>query len=69
MSQTCRVNSPFVVVFKADGAFKAVTLEAGTTITVNADRTVQRSGLVDVLYNGMVLAAYLRDIEDRTEPA
>lgn len=65
--KTHRVHSPFVVVSRADGGFQAITLEAGTTITANSERTAQRSGLVEVHYNGMNLVAYLRDIEDRTE--
>jgi len=34
---------------------------------VRSDRTSVRSGLVELLYDGMALSAYLRDIEDRTE--
>jgi hypothetical protein len=68
MSQTYQVKTPFVAVCPtANGAFESVTLEPGTIITVQAEHTVLRSGLVDVLYEGTILAAYLRDIEDRTE--
>jgi len=62
-----RVNSAFVVVSRSDNAFRAVTLEPGDTIGVHSERTTVRSGLVEVVYDGMVMAAYLRDIEDRTE--
>lgn len=62
-----RVHAPFVVISKSDHAYKAITLAPGDTISVRSDRTSQRSGLVEVLYDGMLLAAYLRDIEDRTE--
>ncbi len=66
-AQTHRVNSAFAAVSKADNAFRSVTLEPGDTITVHSARTTVRSGLVEVLYDGLVLSAYLRDIEDRTE--
>ena len=66
-AQTHRVNSAFAAVSKADNAFRSVTLEPGDTIIVHSNRTSVRSGLVQVLYDGMVLSAYLRDIEDRTE--
>jgi hypothetical protein len=62
-----RVNTPFVGVSGADGRFRAVTLEPGANIAVRAGHTVLRSGLVEVVYEGVVLSAFLRDIEDRTE--
>jgi hypothetical protein len=62
-----RVNTPFVGVSGADGNFRAVTLEPGANISVRLGNTVLRSGLVEVVYEGMVLSAFLRDIEDRTE--
>ncbi len=66
-AQKHRVNSAFVVVSNSDHDFRSVTLEPGDTIEVRSDRTVVRSGLVGVVYDGMAMSAYLRDIEDRTE--
>ena len=67
-SQTYQVMTPFVAIYrKTDGVFESVALEPGTLITVQAEHTALRSGLVHVLYDGTVLAAYLRDIEDRAE--
>jgi hypothetical protein len=66
-ARTHRVNSAFPAVSNADNAFLSVTLEPGDTIVVHSGRTSVRSGLVEVLYDGIVLSAYLRDIEDRTE--
>ncbi|MDP8981292.1 MAG: hypothetical protein M3O35_11965 [Acidobacteriota bacterium] len=69
MSQTYQVTVPFVGVHPdADHAFEVVTIERGAIITVDTKHTSQRSGLVEVLFQGTVLAAYLRDIEDRAEP-
>lgn len=62
-----RVNTPFVGVAGMDGNFRAVTLEPGAKIAVQAGHTVLRSGLVEIVYEGVVLSAFLRDIEDRTE--
>ena len=62
-----RVLTPFVGISGSDENFKAVTLEPGTHIAVEASHTGVRSGLVEVVYEDMVLRAYLRDIEDRTE--
>jgi hypothetical protein len=63
-----RIRMPFVAVCpKGPGVFEPVTLEPGTIVTVQAEHTVLRTGLVHLLDNGKTLAAYLRDIEDRTE--
>jgi len=37
----------------------------GSIVTVNGE--VQKSGLVDVLYDGQIFGAFLRDIEARAE--
>ena len=67
-SRTYSVNVPFMAVCpSADGAFEPVTLTQGTIIGVEAGRTVRRSGLVSVVYEGQALAAFLRNIEDRAE--
>lgn len=66
--QMYRVKMPFVAVHSnTQGAFESVALEPGAVISVKAERTALRTGLVDVLYQGRTLAAYLRDIEDRAE--
>ena len=66
--QTYRVKTAFVAVRpNAEGAFESVALGPGAIISVRTERTVLRSGLVDVLYQGQILAAYLRDVEDRAE--
>ena len=68
MPQSYEVKVAFVAVHpSANHAFEAVTLQRGAIITVEAKRTSLRSGLVEVLFEGTVLAAYLRDIEDWTE--
>jgi len=68
MSQSYQVKSAFVAVHPSvNHAFEAVTLQRGAIITVEAEHTSLRSGLVEVLFEGTVLAAYLRDIEDWTE--
>jgi hypothetical protein len=69
MSQTYQVTVPFVGVHPdAAHAFEVVTIERGAIITVDTEHTSLRSGLVEVRFQGTVLAAYLRDIEDRAEP-
>jgi len=68
MPDTYQVKFPFVGVYPgADHAFEAVTLQRGAIITVDAQHTSLRSGLVEVNFEGAVLSAWLRDIEDRTE--
>ena len=69
ISQTHQVKSAFVGVHpNHDGTLASVTLEPGAIIAVDTARTVLRSGLVEVLFEGTVLTAFMRDIEDRTEP-
>ena len=66
--QNYRVKTPFVAVLpNAGGGFESVVLGPGAMISVGVERTVLRTGLVDVVYQGRLLAAYLRDIEDRAE--
>ena len=63
-----RVSTPFLAVSpNEDSSFRFVTLERGAIIRVNVEHTVPRSGLVDVLYEGRTVAAFMRDIEDRAE--
>src|SRR5258708_15132556 len=68
MPQSYEVKREFVAVHPSgDRAFEAVRLQRGAMITVDAEHTSLRSGLVKVLFEDTVLAAYLRDIEDWTE--
>jgi hypothetical protein len=66
--QMYRVKTPFVLVRPTgSGAFESVSLAPGALISVRMDRTILRSGLVDVLFDGKILAAHLRDVVDRAE--
>lgn len=66
--QMYRVKMPFMAIRPLSGSsFESVALQPGALISVRVERTVLRSGLVDVLFEGKTLAAYLRDIEDRAE--
>ena len=68
MPQIYQVKIPFIGVHpSADHAFDVVTLDRGDIITVDATHTSKRSGLVEVIFQGAVLSAWLRDIQDRTE--
>ena len=61
-----RVRTPFVAVRPAgDGHFRFVTLYSGSVVTIAGD--VQRSGLVDIMHEDHVLAAFMRDIQERAE--
>ena len=68
MMQQYRVSTPFLAVcLNEDSSSRFVTLERGAIIRVMADRTVLCGGLVDVLYEGRTVSAFMRDIEDRSE--
>jgi hypothetical protein len=45
--------------------FAFTTITAGSTLRIIGQ--VQKSGLVDVLYDGRIVAAFMRDIESRAE--
>ena len=62
-----RVTTPFVALSGENGSYRAVTLEPGDNIGVHSENTTVRSGIVRITYDGLVLSAYLRDIQDRTE--
>jgi hypothetical protein len=47
------------------GPFTFVTITPGSIITVKGE--VLQSGLVDVLHNGQIVAAFMRDIDARAE--
>ena len=66
--QKYRVKLPIAAVrLSSAGMYESVALEPGAIISAKVERTVLRSGLVNVLYQGKELSAYLRDIEDRAE--
>ena len=66
--QQYRVNTPFLAVCSnGDSTCRFVTLERGAMIRVTVDGSLPSSGLVDLLYEGRKLAAFMRDIEDRAE--
>jgi hypothetical protein len=63
-----RLHSPTMAVEPeagGDGRMHFVTIPAGALLKVVGD--AQQSGLVDVLFEGRVVAMFLRDIEDRGE--
>jgi hypothetical protein len=45
--------------------FAFITITPGSVIEVIGE--VQQSGLVDVLYDGQIVAAFMRDIQARAE--
>lgn len=63
---TYRVREPFLAVRdEPPKRFGFVTLSPGAIITIKGE--VQQSGLVDVLHDGEVVAAFMRDIQTRAE--
>ena len=66
--QQYRVSAPFLAVSSnGDSSFGFVTVERGAIIRVDVEHPSPPPGLVDVLYEGRTLAAFLCDIEDRAE--
>ena len=60
------VHEPFFGVRDEQPApFAFVTITTGSTIKIIGD--VQQSGLVDVLYDGQIVAAFIRNILARAE--
>jgi hypothetical protein len=67
LPQCYEVESAFDVLhLSGDRVFEVETLPHGAIITVAEPASLCR-GFVEVLFEGMILAAYLRDIEDWTE--
>jgi hypothetical protein len=63
---TYYVREPFIAVRDEPPApFAFTTITPGSTIKVLGE--VQPSGLVDVLHDGKIVAAFMRDIEARAE--
>jgi hypothetical protein len=68
------VNKPFVAVCRKTKAafisigdsFSFITVDTGSTIVIQA--SVQRSGLVDIVVDGVVVTAFMDDIERHAEP-
>jgi hypothetical protein len=63
---TYQVRERFIAVRDEPPApFAFVTITAGSTLKISGE--VQQSGLVDVMYDGQIVAAFMRDIEARAE--
>lgn len=62
-----QLKSPTMAVERGgtDGRMQFVTVPAGSLVQITGDP--QRSGLVDVVFKGRIVAMFLRDIEDRGE--
>ena len=60
-----RLKSPTMAIQPggADGRMQFVTVPAGALVTVVGE--TQQSGLVDVLFDGRVVAMFFCDIEER----
>ena len=68
MNVRYRLNSPTMAVEPeggSDGRMHFVTIPADALLNVVGEP--QQSGLVDVLFEGRVVAMFLRDIKDRGE--
>lgn len=61
-----RVKMPFLTVVR-DGCGKVAFTAFSTGSVIEVHRAVQKSGLVDVLHEGEIVATFMRDIEERTE--
>ena len=63
---TYHVREPFIAVRDEPPApFAFTTVLQGATIKVLGE--VQQSGLVDVLYDGQIVAVFMRDIEAKAD--
>ena len=66
MSTRYRVVSPFIAIKAIEDGYKIITLPSGCTFDMCG--AVQKSGLIDVSFEGDTVAAFIRDIEMRAEP-
>jgi len=57
-----RSGTSFITV---GGTFSFINVSAGSTLVIHG--SVQESGLVDILVDGVVAAAFMQDIEQRAE--
>jgi hypothetical protein len=68
MPQSYEVKSAFDALhLSGDRAFEVETLQRGAIIVVKVEPASLCPSFVEVLFEGAVLAAYLRDIEEQTE--
>ena len=59
-------SEPFLAVrYEQLRTLKFLTITAGSIITLQSE--VHKSGLVSVLYEGQIVAAFMRDIEARAD--
>lgn len=65
MSVRYHVLSPFIAIKPLEDGYKIVTVPTGCIIEIAGE--VQRSGLVDVAFEGETVAVFMRDIEGRAE--
>jgi hypothetical protein len=63
MSVHYHVRSPFIAIKPLDDGYTIITIPNGCTIEIFGQ--VQRSGLVDVAFEGQTVAVFMRDIEGR----
>ena len=58
-----RVLKPLLAIRREPGvAAVLLTIDPGSVITLNGE--VERTGFVDVLYNGQIVKVYMRDLEN-----
>lgn len=68
MTVEYRLNSPTMAIEPeggSDGRMHFVIIPAGALLTLAGEP--QQSGLVDVLFEGRVVAMFLRDLQERGE--
>lgn len=65
MSVRYHVLSPFIAIKPLEDGYKIITIPTGCTIEISGE--VQRSGLIDVVFEGETVAVFLRDIDGRAE--
>lgn len=64
MPASYRVGSPFIAIKPLeDRSCKIITIPSNSMIEIRGQ--VLQSGLVDIWFEGQVVAAFMRDIEER----
>ncbi len=67
MTAGYRVISSFIGIRQGDdGAYRLITIPGNARISIRGP--VLQSGLVDVEFDDQLIAVFMRDIEERTEP-
>ena len=61
-----RLDSAIVGIRADNDGSRLITIPSGSTVSL-IDKT-ERNGLVDVSYEGMSVAVFLRDLRDRCSP-